>query len=124
MNEYFSLKVTIYYSIYVLTYECCTYFSSFRFVYLNEIDDVQSAIKAALTFDSKILLESCTTKVLSDLSYENACGRLVDFQKYEFIRLPIMDFIKQNIKFIKATKDWPLLCKYPDIIAEMLEMSK
>ena len=110
--------------MYICTYECCTYSSAFRFVYLNEIDDVQSAIKAALTFDSKILLESCTTKVLSDLSYENACGRLVAYHKYEFIKLPIMDFIKENIRFIKATKDWPLLCKYPDIIAEMLEMSK
>ena len=93
-------------------------------MYFHEIKDVQSAIRAGLKFDSKILLESCTKKVLHDLSFQNACRRLVKFAKYDFVKVPIMHFIKKSIIFIKATKDWPMLCKYPDIIAEMLEMSK
>ena len=85
------------------------------------VEDIPSAIQAALTFEVNSLFQHCHATILNNLTIHNICTKLKQFHNYDCIKKSLISFVISNIDQVKGTDDWPILCSQcPDLLAEII----
>ena len=99
--------------------------SAYRYIYKNRIENPFAAIQAALAFEVEGMLNHCLSTIISCLSVENICGNLRQFQNYDFVKKPLIEYVISNINDIKETENWTALCREnPTLVAEIISHQK
>ena len=71
------------------------------------------------------MLNHCISTIISGLSVENICDKLRQFQKYDFVKKPLIEYVISNINEIKETENWTILCREnPILVAEIITHQK